>query len=187
MGLRFNEPMGGPMARALPDVHPDLRQLLLDFALWSQQHGLPDPVVTDLVRDVPAQIRIYVRFWLKLQAALQPGPRRGQIDPEGDGTWRALTPAEAQRAKDVVGLTPQQLEEKARAQFTWHWCKCAADLRSRHYTPAEKRKVRAWFEARCPRPLWEFLIHDVTAPHIHVARRDFDWRRRLTVKPLPVS
>lgn len=187
MALRFNEPKGGPMERGLKEVHPELLKLLADFTLWSAQHGLPDPVVTDLIRDVPSQIRIYVRFWLKLQAASREGPHKGQIDPEDDGTWRALTIAEQLRAKEVAGLTHGQLEEKARTLFTWHWCKCAADLRSRHYTPAEKKKVRAWFEARCPRPLWEFLIHDVTAPHIHVARRDFEWRRRLTVKPLPVS
>jgi hypothetical protein len=181
--MKFNEPPGGPMEKQYPDAHPELRELLYIFDEWSHVEGLPEPVITDLFRDIPSQIRIYVAFWRKLQASLEPGPRAGQLqDP--DGTWRPLTPSEQQTAKELRGLFQAELEKKAETKFTWHWVRCAADVRTYHYSRAELAKVKAWFEARCQRPRWEFLVHDVTAPHMHIGRRDFEWRTRFSVPAL---
>lgn len=168
------------MEADFPAIHPQLRQLLKDFDSFSEKEGLPNPVVTDLVRDTEGQVRIYVRFFRKLQAAQVAGPNWGMVDPEDDGTFRALTATEWVTAKEVAGLNETALRQRAARKFTWHWCRCAADLRSRHYSQAQLHRVRRWFVDRCPQPLWEFLVHDVTAPHIHVARRDFVWRTRHT-------
>lgn len=173
--IRFKEPS---MQRDWPTVHPELRVLLVAFDEYSVKWDLPEPVVTDLVRSPEQQMRVYVRFWKKLQAALADGPHHNQIDPEDDGTFRPLTPVEYGQAVVLRPLTDEQLAARARQKFTWHWVRCAMDLRSREYSPDELSRVRKWFQPRCQAPLWEFLVHDVTAPHIHCARRDFAWRAR---------
>lgn len=176
--ILFNEKgPRGPMESTWTTTHPDLQGVLSDFDAHSVKEGLPTPVVTDLVRSSESQVRIYVTFWRKLQAALEPGPRQGQFQ-EPDGTWRPLLVSEMQTAKEVRGLTVEQLERKAAEKFTWHWVGCAADLRTHHYSRAQLAQAIHWFEYRCRRPQWEFLVHDVTAPHMHVGRRDFDWRTR---------
>jgi hypothetical protein len=168
-------------------VHPELRQLLVDFEAFSQKAGLPEPVVTDLVRHPSAQQTIYLRWFRKLQQALEPGANRGSIDPEGDGSYRPLTLSEMKQAKELRGLQEHELVQRAVGRFSWHLVRCAADLRTRHYSPQQKVQVLRWFEERCPRPLWEFLHHDVTAPHLHVGRRDFAWRARLVLARQPAG
>jgi hypothetical protein len=175
------------MEEGWPLLHPDLRQLLTDFEGWSAKQGLPEPVVTDLVRQPSAQQTIYLRFFRKLQRAMEPGPEQGRIDPEGDGTFRPLTLSELKQAKELRGLPEAELVTRAMGRFSWHLVRCAADLRSRHYSPAQLAQVRRWFEERCQRPLYEFLVHDVTAPHLHVGRRDFAWRARVVLARQPAG
>jgi len=171
------------MERQLPEVHPEVVDLLRRFDIFSSANKLPEPVVTDLVRDVPSQVRIYVDFWEKLQASFAPGPHHLQF-PDEDGTWRALTPTEAKEAQEVRFLSDADLAIRASRRFTWHWAKCAADLRTYHYSPTQLQTVHDWFEKRAKRPDWELLVHDVTAPHLHVARRDFRWRDKYAPSPL---
>jgi hypothetical protein len=188
--IRFRDAPSGPMRADYPKVHPELRALLEAFDAFSEAEGLPDPVVTDLVRSPEAQERIYVTFWQKLQQALEDGPHKGQIDPEGDGSFRPLTESEKRDAEAVRGLTLEQLSARAKNRFTWHHCACAADLRTRHYGPGQLKRVRAWVMEKTAPPsdvrpqdrLWEVLFHDVTAPHLHIARRDAAWRNLHVLK-----
>ena len=170
-----------------PLVHPELRGLVDTFVRHSAALGLPDPLVTDAVRDRRDQVRIYVAHYRRLQAALLPGPHQGHIDPEDDGVWRPLTQAEVQEALAIQALDAAALDARAAARFTWHWARCAADLRTRHYSGPQLAAVARWFKARCARPDWEWVIHDVTAPHLHVARRDEAWRARYAPRPEAVS
>lgn len=59
--------------------------------------------------------------------------------------------------------------------FSWHLtvpC-CGLDARTRHYAPTERQDLVAWVDARCPKPTWEVLVHDVgLGKHLHVAYRD---------------
>lgn len=205
--MRFKEGREVRLSGEYLQIHPDLRQLLDGLSKFSVESGLPVPLATDLIRSAKEQVEIYVAFWTKLLDSLTPGPHYDRIDPEGDGTWRPLTLEEktqrSTRARDVAGriaaeekrqhktLGPDEraqlqrlvLVEAAEKRFTWHWCRCAADLRSRHYTLAQLAQVAEWFSERCKKPQWEFLVHDVTAPHIHVARRDFGWREKYTPSP----
>lgn len=173
------------MERDFPTIHPDLIQLAGEFEAFSGAEGLPDPVVTDLIRNPADQEAIYLKFYTGLQAALEPGDRHGMIDTQGDGEWRALTPTEWHEADQVHGLTNVQLRIRAKERFTWHWVKCAMDLRTRHYTRSQLVVAKSFFDKRCPKPSWEFLVHDVTAPHMHVGRRDAKWREHYM--PTPTS
>lgn len=151
-------------------IIPDLRQLLLSFVSYSAQAGLPRPVVTQLVRSRKQQVDYYVGHWLALQIRL------GRQDP-------TLTGRDLADAKAIRGKTHAELVAMAEARFTWHWVAAASDLRTTaggHYTAAQLQRVVDWFRARCKAPQWELLVHDVTGPHLHVARRDFGWRERFT-------
>lgn len=184
-------------------IHPDLRTLLLKFEAFSSEKGLPPPLLTELVRDPEEQIRIYVTFWKKLIEAMKPGPHHGEIDPENDGTFRPLERSEKITAEDLekaieirvaaeetarkvtlgeaqrAELVDVYLRERAAKKFTWHFARTAADGRTRHYSKAQLVIVADFFKLECAdKNRWEFLIHDVTAPHFHVARRDFSWRAR---------
>jgi hypothetical protein len=177
--IRFNERDDTPLRLSWPKLHPDVTGLVAAFAHFSEHEGLPDPVVTDTIRKPASQVRIYTRFFKKLQHALKEGPHKGQIDPEDDGIFRPLTPTELVMAQDVAALTDEQLSAKAGQRFSWHMVNCAVDLRTRHYSRQQLIRVREFFEERCPKPKFELLFHDVTAPHLHVARRDMEWKTRL--------
>lgn len=171
-------------AKDFPTLHPELRDVLLRFDRDSVERGLPDPVLTELVRTPDGNAAIYFRFFKKLQDALDPvNPHAGQIDLEDDGTFRALNASEVATANLVRDMSDAQLLEKAGQRFTWHFCRCAVDLRTRHYSPTQLAWVRSWVGVWCPAPMWEVLFHDVTAPHLHLARRDFSWRTRFQNPP----
>lgn len=165
--------------------HPKLVHLLTAFDNYSFRERLPLPLLTQLWRDRAGQILIYVRYWKRLREAYLRGPPY-LFDPEGDGTFRELSKLELLEAKDVLSLTDEELEDRACNKFTWHWVRCAADMRTvgggshPHYTSVQMEIVRAWFEDQCQdKTVWELKIHDTHGPHLHVAYRDLDWRRRL--------
>lgn len=60
---------------------------------------------------------------------------------------------------------------------SWHLVAAAVDLRSRHYTPEQKKSVLWWLRSRCPQVGWEAFEHDAGGGlHIHLARKDVAWR-----------
>lgn len=78
------------------------------------------------------------------------------------------------------GLSEKDARAKARRKFSWHLASCGADLRRRDYSPKQLREIRAWLYEHCPSPVWEFIDEEEggTAPHFHLARQDFTWRRK---------
>lgn len=171
--------------------HPKLVHLLTAFENYSFRARLPLPLLTQLWRNPDGQAIIYVGYWKRLREAYIKGPVY-RIDPEGDGSYRDVTPAELVEAKEILAFTDEQLDERARKRFTWHWVRCAADMRTTggvphpHYTSVQMDIVRAWFEDQCQdKTLWELKIHDTHGPHLHVAYRDLDWRRRLDPRRQP--
>lgn len=64
-----------------------------------------------------------------------------------------------------------------RERFSWHFARCAADIRSRHYDPDQLRLVLEWWAGKFPRPGHEVLLHDAgSGLHLHLAVRDQAWR-----------
>lgn len=62
-------------------------------------------------------------------------------------------------------------------RFSWHFARCAADLRSRHYDDDQLRLVLDWWRARFPGGGHEVIHHDVgRGVHLHVAVADQSWR-----------
>lgn len=207
--MRFKDGPEGRLRQEYDqEIHPDLRTLLVSFERWSQREGLPEPLLTQLVRRKSEQVDIYVCFWRKLLAALEPGEHQGQVHDDGAG-WRPLLPNEQAKAVELRKAVDQKLAAAAtqfggplsdpqreqvtdgvlaaaaETKFTWHWVKCAADIRTVGggapvYSPEQLLRVKEWFAANCKLPQWEFLEHDVTAPHIHVGRRDFAWRSKVS-------
>jgi hypothetical protein len=159
-------------------VHPDTKLIATELDQWCAEHAFPSPIITDCVRVIDDQIGIYVPHYIRLQASLRAGPHQGKIDPEGDGTWRNITLSEAQEAKEVRDLDLPALRLRAANRFSWHLARCALDFRTRQYTREQLVEVKSWFTRRCVRPQFFFLAHDVTAPHIHVERRDAAWRAK---------
>lgn len=95
--------------------------------------------------------------------------------------WRAI-------AKQH-GLSEKDARAKARRKFSWHRANCGADLRRREYSSKQLREIRAWLYEHCPSPMWEFIDEEEggTAPHFHLARQDFDWRRKYDAQTLAAS
>jgi hypothetical protein len=73
-------------------------------------------------------------------------------------------------------------------KFSWHFVGCAVDLKSIHLTADGLRLCEAWFVEMCPSSEWEFKNHrpgdpGSTAPHLHLAYRDFGRRRQFSAIP----
>lgn len=86
----------------------------------------------------------------------------------------------------VTCLGRSGLENQAANGVThsWHLYSCAADIRSKHYTPTQKAVVLSWLTRTCPKPMWELLEHDAgSGSHFHLARRDFSWRNTFSKRP----
>jgi hypothetical protein len=67
---------------------------------------------------------------------------------------------------------------------SWHLFDCAIDLDNTIYSLTQLAQVEMWLKARCQMPKYEliFKLHG-TGPHIHIGRRDFNWKSTGTRKP----
>lgn len=84
--------------------------------------------------------------------------------------WRGI-------AKNT-GLPEAEARAAARKKFSWHLCRCAVDLRNRHYTAAQLAQVMEFLRDGRERPHWEVISHDVgRGQHLHIGRRDEAWRK----------
>jgi hypothetical protein len=163
-------------------LHPELIEITTDFDKYSEDNGFPPLVFTDMVRDEETNVVIYVAHWKRIVMQLKTNPK-------------SLSTTDLDKAKELRFHSDAQLVALAKKRFTWHWCRCAVDMRSRHYSPAERLKAIDFFKIRCgPNILnpdgsrrWEFLVHDVHGPHFHLARRDPVWRQKFTGNPLPTK
>jgi hypothetical protein len=146
------------------ELHPRVREEVLSLGRWSVSERLPLVVVTEVVRTDAMQVDRYVPYAKRLIQTLRTG-----------GT---LSAPEKKLALILHALSEQGLVQWAINKFTWHRCKCAVDMRTRHYLPPQLKRIAARIESQCPHERgddWEFLIHDITAPHMHLAIRDPVW------------
>jgi hypothetical protein len=154
--VNFKEPH---MALEFQDqLHPRLRDAVDSLASWSRDHGLPDVMVTEVIRTERDQERIYTAHADRLIYRMK----------INDG----LSPDEEALALKLVNFDRDDIMAWARARFSWHCVGCAVDLRSKHYSGPQKSAVAAFLKTRCTGPEWEFLEHDVSGPHFHLALRD---------------
>lgn len=82
---------------------------------------------------------------------------------------------QAQRMSDA------EAQDKAFRRFSYHLCACAADFRHtvKPYMADEQKRIWEWLAKHCTGSEWELLEHDLGwGKHFHIARRDFEWRRK---------
>lgn len=164
--MDFADGLDGRMSSELSRLlQPELRQMLYSIDNHCAVQKMPGVICTQLVRTVEEQIEIYVPYWKKLVARMESGEH--------------LAPALAKLAMELTGKTDDELKDLAIAKFTWHYVRCAADIRIRHWTPAQLKVVVTFVteETRDARQ-WEFLVHDVAGPHMHIGIRDFSFRAK---------
>lgn len=165
--MLFKDGPEGRLAKEVHEqVHPDLRGLLCEIDFFCRDIELPAVMVTHAVRKLDEHVAIYVPYWKRLISMLENGEK--------------LSHAEAKLAVEYHKKSVEELEALAARRWSWHMCHCAVDLRTRHWTPTQLLQVVAFAETKtADRRKWEFLVHDVTAAHMHLAVRDFDYRSRL--------
>lgn len=132
--------------------------------------ALADPLWTELGRTHETNALYYAGLWrdIQLKERVSPATLTAEDRHWLDGTRRKDAPA-------IRGLSPEQLRAAGLKLFSWHCRHTAADLSVRAYTADQQRRVWAWFSAECAGPRWELLLHTVTGPHVHIARRDWTW------------
>lgn len=146
-----------------PLSHPDLILVFSEFEAFSFKRGLPEPVLTELVRWPEENAQTYLKVWREMMRKARVGEHLSDEDSE--------------LVAELIALTPTELEQRAKEKFTWHSIRCAGDLRTRIYSPVQLAHAVSWFQHRCQKPMWELVtkLHG-TGPHIHIGRRDFRWR-----------
>lgn len=154
------------MEGQLAMCHPDLLVVMRQFEVWSDGHGLPEPHISEVMRTPKEQGRIYAREW-----------RDKALKTVRDPLTTALDKKHAQRLLDMPAL---ELLALAAKKFTWHFVGAAVDIRTNHYRLAELTTVEKWFRDRCEPPIWELITEKHgTGAHIHLARRDYSWRKKM--------
>jgi hypothetical protein len=136
-------------------LEEDVRHIIEALDQWSRENGIPEVVVTQILRSVDEQEDIYSRYAIEIRQKLQKGESMG--------------PKERALASELVKLSLPELRKWARGKFTWHMVGCAVDLRSRHYKASQLVEVIEFLQKRLAPYPHELLAHDITAPHIHVA------------------
>lgn len=138
-------------------LHPEVRRGVSDLDKWSVANGIPEVVVTHVFRTKAFQEETYWPAIAKRLAAENPKRPVGEIEAEA--------------------------RAEARKKFSWHLVHCAIDIRNRHYSPDQRRRVMGFLQRGRAAPIWEVLEHDVgRGDHIHLGIRDFSWRSLHTPK-----
>lgn len=170
LGVEFKVPSLEHQFRT--QLHPRVREEILNLGEWSVAQSIPSVVVTEVVRTDAMQVDRYVPYARRLIAELRSGAE--------------MDPAEKKLASALVLLSDQGVVRWAINKFTWHRCSCAVDLRVRHYTAGQLHGISEHIAKRCPPrtpavgilvpgPSWEFLVHNIDGPHAHLAFRDPLW------------
>lgn len=85
---------------------------------------------------------------------------------------RPLTITDVLRRPSFYGSMPR---------WSWHFCNCAADVRTRHYSQEELGRILAFLAGRKCRSSPRVDVVDETKtpqPHLHLEVEDWEWRRR---------
>lgn len=161
--MKFNHPhLEREFKEGLDD---EVRRVIEALDGWGIENKMPEVVLTQVLRSQDEQEDIYSRYAKGLIRKIQERER--------------MTEKEKALALELSKLSPAAVNEWARHRFTWHMAGCAVDIRSRHYKVSELVRVMEFLNKRCPRPAWELLAHDITAPHVHVARKDLEKRAEI--------
>lgn len=159
--MKFKEPQ---LEMEFNAMHPDVRRTVMNLDVWSREQGIPEVVVTQVLRSDADQESIYTRHADALIAKLRNGAR--------------LPPADKALAEKLEAMSAAGRRKWARERFSWHKIGAAADLRNKHYTPAQLAAVMAHLRTGRAGPDWEILSHDVhSGSHLHVGRKDFLYRK----------
>jgi hypothetical protein len=185
--MRFKEPNAERLAAEVArEVHPDTREILEELDAESRRQGWGEPLVTDAVRTPRSMLEYYVPHYQRLARDLAAG--------------KILSGQEKRDALAATGRDLKGLQALALARFSWHLAGTAVDLSLRPYAgkPGALHAVVGFMRAAIGKRAgriaelnrvdsnpgrrhgFEFLVHTVTAPHIHVARIDPSWRDRYT-------
>lgn len=195
-------------------LHPRLRDLLEVISIFLAEKGWKALFLTDAIRSVPSQIEIYAGLWFHAVQSLFDGSRKfgelkndeqtglkwlllhGHLSYEFkalihaavNGTF-TLTGEDLKRlqARLLADLMPQ-LRDSALLKFTWHWVRCAVDIRTSgggkpRYDAAQAKELADFVREHTKgqktddgRDLYEVILHDVKGPHLHIGIRDAEWR-----------
>lgn len=142
---------------------PEVRTAIIDLDDWSHDNGLPEVVVTHVLRTDDDSEAIYAKHAAALLGKLKTG--------------HPLSDSDRKLASTLDAMTPEDVRAWARSRFSWHKVAAAVDLRNKQYTREQLSNVMRFLrEGRTIGP-WEILSHDVSnGAHIHVGRRDPKWR-----------
>lgn len=144
-------------------LHPEVRAKLEDADAFVQGQGWEEVYVTCVKRTDDDQERIYLPYAERLVADLAMG---------------IISAKEKALAKTLAEMTPEQRKGWARAKFSWHLVDCAADIRNRCYTAAQRKSLMERLRKGTSTTTHEVIEHDVgRGNHIHVGRKDFGWRK----------
>lgn len=198
----------GTRARQYEQLHPKLRDALeAASAFLATKKGRKGLFITDSIRSVPEQQDIYAKFWQGIFSDLLGGKKLEDIrkDQRAGASWllghmkagsywtqllKLITSGSFAPHREVVDEIRdkfQQLFDELRTlalkKFTWHWCRCAVDLRTTgsdqpRMTQSEAEELEKWFEihVKDDTSKWEVILHDVDGPHLHVAIIDEEWK-----------
>lgn len=153
-------------------VHPELQQLVKNFAEQSEQSNWPTPVITCAWRDKSGMRAIYYPYAVNIIEKR----KRGETltDSENRVILVLYDIADKYYHSNISTAVSHWVDSK----FSWHMVRCAVDLRNKHYTKEQMEAVNNWFKANVGAPLFEYLMHDVgRGDHIHVAIKDKKWRK----------
>jgi hypothetical protein len=162
-------------------LHAKVKSACNDFDLFSQMNGLPNPLVTEVLRTDQMQINYYVPYGRGVLHLFRTGR-------DEDGSRLNITVEEKKHALEITEMISRLgkgddvgIATWALNKFTWHRCRCAVDLRNNHYSGDQFRQVKTWWEnylvqreADKPGRQYEFLAHDIgRGNHFHLGYRDF--------------
>jgi hypothetical protein len=63
-------------------------------------------------------------------------------------------------------------------RWSWHYCGCAIDLRTRNLSPEDRARMVAWIQGWARGHLKLKCDVVLESDHLHVEVEDWDWRRK---------
>jgi hypothetical protein len=138
------------------DLHPETRLVVVEL-----QAELGEQLrITGVGRSDADSERIYSSIAARLMAT----------DP------KELGPIERAQREQLLDLSPVGVQQWCRLRPSWHKPFCAVDIGTAQMSSESFDRARLWLLRRCSKPDWETVLEKHgTGPHIHLARRDFDW------------
>lgn len=148
----------------LATVHPKVLVTLQELDEWCNANGIPEVVVTHVLRTKDEQQAIYTKYADSLLRKMEEG--------------KPLAESERKLAKTLSDMKPEERVAWARERFSWHLVGCAVDIRNTHYTAKELSAVMSFLRQGRPIGPYEILSHDVASgAHCHIGFRDFSRRK----------